>query len=998
VRDVRTKAKERYPAERRVALDKLWLTEVLTRKLFSSNFWRRRRGDATALGSLGLFFAAFFPQGLFGGKYLLLGDAFFYSYPLRTIAWRMIRQGELPLWTPYIMSGYPLLSMAQLGLAYPFTWGYLFLPGYVAEQIYVLVPFLLAPAFTYAYLRELGRRPLASLLGALAFGYGGMMASPLANNGLMPNAVMWLPLMLVALERARHRPFVPCLLGATGAYTMSVLTGCGQGFLYVGLLAGAYAVFLSFMTGAVDQRPSRARLASFGQWRPLLVAFGSILLSMGVAAFQIMETALVFRRSARSALNYEIFTQGSFSPTELGRSMFEPLFHVTDMHAYVPPLALALAGAAVYLHLRRRSSVHDSRILFWLSVALVAIVLMLGQYTPLYRLVYHVPLLNRFRVPSRHTFEWTFALAVLATYGWEIVAGVLRRQRITQIRSVAVTRNAAIVLLAAGIIIGVLWWLRVQTFQISRTFPLGTVAPTTAYCLWKIGFVLLTAGALWRAALVTDARWRKTLVLAALLLLCFVEPSALVYRWWGGAGLPASRFQTEAQATSYLKQFPPAENRVYTRVALSEQFGKRPRFDCANVSALAGLHNVAGYEPLLLERYSRALGGVGADSVLRLTAPTPDPSLLTAKSHVLDILNTSFVLSYSNLAFIPEPGIADGNIFTDMRVPSEVQPQTRSTLTTAPVESDSLLLVTSLANSVGIPQGATVAKIRVHTTQGIIEREVRAGVDTAEWAHDRPDVRAIIKHDLAPIFDSNQIEGPPGFPAHRYKTLIQFEKPARVTEVEITNVTQAAPVGVYSASLVNSKTGITEALGYKPADNWQPVYEQQETLIMRNSRALPRAWLVAEAEAVEGEEALRRIRGDSATEFDPRRSALLEVRPEELPRLPGRAITPNSSARITRYEANRLQIETSSPTATVLVLSEIFYPGWFASVDGQPARIVVADYVLRGVPLPAGEHRVEMHYAAPAARNGAIISGLTVCLILGLGLYAWRGRPKREAM
>ena len=906
----------------------------------------------------------------------------------------MIRHGELPLWTPYILSGYPLLSMAQLGLAYPLTWGYLFLPGHVAEQIYVLAPFLLTPLFTYAYLRELNRSPLASLLGALTFSYGGMMASPLANNGLMPNAVMWLPLLLIALERARHRPFVPCLLGATGAYAMSVLTGYGQGFLYVGLLAVVYSLFLVLKSSDGEQKPLRARLATLGQWRPLLVAGGSILLSMGVAALQILETARVVRRSVRSVLNYEIFTQGSFSPTELGRSIFGPLFYVTDMHAYVPPLALALACVAVYFHLRRLPSEYDPRILLWLVVAVVAIVLMLGQYTPLYRLVYYTPLLNRFRVPSRHTFEWTFAVGVLAAYGWDEVADALRRQRMTAMRSVALTRNAAIVLLAAGIVIGALWWLRVQTFQVSRPFPLGALAPTTAYILWKSVFLLLTVGALWRAAFVASVAWRKRLALATLLVLCYVEPSALVYRWWGGAGMPASRFETEAQATQYLKQFPPAENRVYTRVALTEQFEKRPRFDCANVSAVAGLHNVAGYEPLLLERYSRALGGVGTDSVLRFSAPTPDPSLLSDRSHVLDILNTSFVVSYSNLAVIPESGIADGNIFADMRIPSEVKPQTRSTLTTAPIESDSLLLVTSLANSVTTPQGTTVAQVRIHTTQGVIEREVRAGVDTAEWAHDRPDVRAIIKHDLAPIFDSHQIDGGQSFAAYRYKTLLKFGKPARVTEVEITNVTQSVPLGIYSAGLVNSQTGIAEALGSRPSDNWQPVYEQQETLILRNSRVLPRAWLVAEAEAVDGEGALQRIRGESATEFDPRRTALLEVRPDELPQLPGGVITTNSSARITRYEPNRLQIETSAPTATVLVVSEIFYPGWVASIDGQPVPIVAADYLLRGIALSAGEHRVEMHYTAPAARTGAILSALTLCLILGLGIYAWRRRAE----
>jgi len=157
-----------------------------------------------------------------------------------------------------------------------------------------------------------------------------------------------------------------------------------------------------------------------------------------------------------------------------------------------------------------------------------------------------------------------------------------------------------------------------------------------------------------------------------------------------------------------------------------------------------------------------------------------------------------------------------------------------------------------------------------------------------------------------------------------------------------------------------------------------------------------RAWLVAEAEAVDGEEALRRIRGESGIDFDPRRTALLEVRPEDLPQLPGGVVAPNSSARITRYEANRLQIETNAPTATVLVVSEIFYPGWVATIDGQPARINVADYLLRGIALPAGQHHVEMHYAAPAARTGAIVTGFTLCLIAGLGIYTWRKREGRS--
>src|SRR5262245_62282469 len=105
------------------------------------------------IGVIAIAFLIFFAWVIFRQQLLLGGDAFFYSYPLHSVAWASIRNGVLPLWTPHILSGYPLLSMAQLGIGYPLTWGYLFLPGHLAEEIYVLAPYLLAPAFIYAYLR-----------------------------------------------------------------------------------------------------------------------------------------------------------------------------------------------------------------------------------------------------------------------------------------------------------------------------------------------------------------------------------------------------------------------------------------------------------------------------------------------------------------------------------------------------------------------------------------------------------------------------------------------------------------------------------------------------------------------------------------------------------------------------------------------------------------------------------------------------------------------------
>src|SRR2546423_1498437 len=153
--------------------------------------YERRRGDLAALAAIAFFFVVFFGWVWTNGLLLVGGDAFSYSYPLRSFVWGELRRGSWPLWLPKLLSGYPLLAMSQVGIAYPLTWGYLFLPPPWAEQLYVLAPFLLAPAFTYAYAREIGRSRLASLLAGLAYGYGGAMTVVLGGVGLMPHSPKW---------------------------------------------------------------------------------------------------------------------------------------------------------------------------------------------------------------------------------------------------------------------------------------------------------------------------------------------------------------------------------------------------------------------------------------------------------------------------------------------------------------------------------------------------------------------------------------------------------------------------------------------------------------------------------------------------------------------------------------------------------------------------------------------------------------------------------------
>jgi hypothetical protein len=845
------------------------LGHLLTKPQAGLSRVRVGRGDATVAAVALVFFVCFFGWIIFSGNFIVGGDAFIETHPLRSVFWDALGSGELLLWTPHIYSGYPLLSIAQLAVGYPLTWGYLFLPSHVAEEIYVLAPYLFSPMFTYAYAREINLSRTASLFAGLSFGYGGMMTIANGVIGLPTNGLMWLPLVLVALERSRRRndegEFLRPLIFATLSFSMSVLNGHGQSFAYAGALAAAYALFLSFVAFESEEEASRTDGRGHFGWkrlRPLLVCLSAFVLSAGVAAFQILETLRAVRRSVRSALSYETFTEGSFTLRQAALSFVAPLYNFIDVTAYVSPLALLLALLAVVCALRRNSQRRETnaRVYFWFVVAAVAFVLMLGSNTPFYRLIYYAPLLNKFRVPSRHAFEWTFALSISGAFGWDsfarlsvsrplasrtLTSGKVRRERVTLFAACALVPLAALV--------GAYWfWSAAPTLDTQGMTKLTTLAESR-YIALKAAFTVLTLLLFWLAWRVAGDFRRKALLLSVVVLVSFVEPYILVNRWWSHFVKPAQRFSRVAPVTRLLRQFPPAEGRIYTRFSLYlDEFLREPSFDAQNRTALYGLHNVAGYDPLILERYSRALGDVNFDGVTARHASPDNPALLSERSHVLDLLNTRFLITFANFS----------------------------------------------------------------------------------TALHRP------------------------------------------------------PISVAASDVLAS-------------GRWEAAHAEGNVSVLRNTRALPRAWLAERAEAVGGEEALRRIQGveskNVASDFDPRRTALLEVAPAELPALTGGELGAGSGARVVFYNSNHIAIETKADKPSVLVVSEIFYPGWEATVDGQPAPIHLTDYILRGVYLEAGSHRVEMRYRSPALRNGAFVSVATLLLLCVLGVYARRTRRRAPA-
>lgn len=100
---------------------------------------------------------------------------------------------------------------------------------------------------------------------------------------------------------------------------------------------------------------------------------------------------------------------------------------------------------------------------------------------------------------------------------------------------------------------------------------------------------------------------------------------------------------------------------------------------------------------------------------------------------------------------------------------------------------------------------------------------------------------------------------------------------------------------------------------------------------------------------------------------------------------------------VEHYEPGKVRINLSAPApaGAALVVSENYFPGWLAAVDGKPARLGRADYSLIGVELPTGARSVELTFTSPAYQTGKTVTWVAILIgVLMLGAGAWRDRRR----
>lgn len=162
-----------------------------------------------------------------------------------------------------------------------------------------------------------------------------------------------------------------------------------------------------------------------------------------------------------------------------------------------------------------------------------------------------------------------------------------------------------------------------------------------------------------------------------------------------------------------------------------------------------------------------------------------------------------------------------------------------------------------------------------------------------------------------------------------------------------------------------------------------PAGQQRQTVPILNPHAYGNAWFVNKVQYVNN--ANEEI--DALDSIIPTETAVVDARFKDVLKGATESYKDSlSSIRLTSYTPNRLTYETNNAQDGIAVFSEIYYPdGWHVTIDGQPAELARADYILRTMHVPAGQHTIEMRFAPTSLHvTEGIAYGALALLVIGI--------------
>lgn len=378
----------------------------------------------------------YFSRAFIHGEIIAPGDGLSYFYPLKLFFANELTSGNFPLWNPYIFSGLPFYASHQSGVFYPFNFLFIIPSEAFVFNILLLFHYALAAFFTYCLIRSLDVDEFSAFIGGFVFTFSGFMQAHKGHTNMI-NAAVWLPLILFLFEKIRcEKKMIYSILSAA-AIAMQILAGHFQ------MCINTYLVLILYLAYHITliEKQYRARF--------IMQAIIALFAGFVFAAPQLYATYELSELSVRQKMSYASLTEYSFSLKMLPTLIFPYFFGTGYAKPYqyywgdwslgeiigfvgiFPLLAAFIAGVT------KRRNLH---VRFFAGLLVISFLLSLGRNTPLYKLIHHIPLINQLRIPGRHWFQADLAISVLSAFTIQsIFCDNAKRRKIVIVMSCLIT-------------------------------------------------------------------------------------------------------------------------------------------------------------------------------------------------------------------------------------------------------------------------------------------------------------------------------------------------------------------------------------------------------------------------------------------------------------------------------------------------------------------------------------------------------------------------------
>ncbi len=919
----------------------------------------------------------FFWQTLVLSRVYFFGDNRIYYYPSRVFFGSALRAGQSPFWCRYLFSGYPLFADSESGIFYLPNFISYYLPTLAAFNYSIFLHYLAMALFTYLYGRAIKLSKAASTFAALAFTFGGFSIAHLGHMNVL-TSLAWFPLILYLVEKGLQKDSYVYFLIAGLVLGIQFLAG----FLMIPLFILTIAFFYVLFYPRRDRWSKRGLLRAAG----MLAVLGGV--GFGLGAVQNLPSYYLVNASVRggglSVVNSNLF---NFPPTNLISFVFPRFFggpktyywgpwNFVELYAYVGILPLALAPVALFF---KKRSWHTK---FYLWAGLAALIISFGATGLLYTLVHKLPGYNVLKDPSRFVLIVDFALVMLAAIGLD---RLLARKDFGEKNMKRLTHALAWV---AGIIVGGIVVLKVfMTYNVlgfsslaerisklmfnSETHARGwqyyyntiksSLSITNSALYVPLLFIAIVLVLLWM--------WRKGFFSRQLFvaLVLFFVIFEIFYTGYDINPLVAA---STAQDAPPLIQSIQADRGQY-RVALAKDPALKMEVYVYQPNELLayGLEDARGYSSLAPERYNR----------------------------FQDLMNQSFNITAMNLLNVRYLVANLTAVGTQLFDTSRPMPFTaagqRMDYSVGGYAADRLQVLSGITGGPPLPAGTPVADVFVQaggTQHG--PYPILVGEQTDQMEYQAFVTQGLLDRESAPL--ASYVRTGSVTPVPVYLGELNFGETQEVQSISIV----LAP-GLDGATFTITGMNLV-GTGARPVEIGPVTYAEPTALVYENPGEMPRAFFVGNAVTAADANAAMDLLFTGG--LDPGRTVGLEegtLEPAVAAKIagwsPDRQV--DGQVQLEEKDSGEIVLEAQASEDCILVTSQNYYPGWKATMDGQPTSIYPAWGALTALYMPAGTHEFLLVYQ-PQGLLWGVLASVFVMIAALTALFILRRRRKRRGV